>query len=61
MCGSVRGIRISVGPVGGGGGGWGSVRPAARFCMRSRSFWEIYSNTDRGVVEMGVSPNIEPL
>ena len=66
-CRSIRGTVIVAGPRGLGccsGSCWeepgGAEYPAAVFCIRSLSFWEMYSNTERGAEGRGVSPNIDP-
>jgi hypothetical protein len=37
-----------------------AASPEAIFFKRSRSFWDMYSKTDRGAEGKGVSPNREP-
>lgn len=66
ICGSVRGMVIVAGAGAGngvldvGGAECDGVPPEAIFCSLSRSFWDMYSNTDRGADGSGVSPNILP-
>ena len=67
ICRSMRGTIIVAEPRGlacSAGGCWeeseGVEYPTAAFCIRSLSFWEMYSNTDRGAEGRGVSPRIDP-